>query len=141
MFMKRCSQLKIKRPILDQNTQKPPVLRNKYQLIIWQLLDNPSLLSKTDWGREIKAAKTAWNFYPNLNFWKQLYLGFYLRSLNYLASKEGKKDLFNKINQFRTVQAMKSLHTPDHTFDETKKLAPSTPFSGSINYKDYFKNG
>lgn len=85
-------QIQPKRLIFDKKG-KPPVVKNKYQLMVWQLLKIPDDLSRNEWMREVKIGKDLFEEYPDEKFWSRLDIGFYLNSLAFFKRKEGSEIL------------------------------------------------
>tara|TARA_R100000005_G_C4975929_1_gene187362 strand:- start:97 stop:531 length:435 start_codon:yes stop_codon:yes gene_type:complete len=140
--MKSKPKFNVGRKIKSKKTGRPPVIRNKYQVLIWQLIIDPNNFSQADWSRETKAAKAAWEMYPNLNFWEQLDLGFYLNSLNFLTSKDGKKHLSQKFLDFKVASSVQTKEVVAENFDESKqfdKEIKTKSFPQKLNA--FFKNG
>ncbi len=136
------SKITIGRKILDTNSGKPPVINNKYQALIWQLIQNPSRFSNQDWGREIKCAKEIFDTYPELDFWTSLNLGFYLNSLNFFRKADGRKILNKKITEYRTAMRFGDSSAKDEDkFDNDTKFDKNVKPKEEISYEDFFKRG
>ena len=55
-------QIQPKRLVFDKNGKRP-VVKNKYQLMVWQLLKIPDDLSRVEWMREVKIGKELFEKY------------------------------------------------------------------------------
>ena len=136
------SKFKIGRKIISRFTKKPPALSSPYHVIIWQLIKDPDDFSGVDWAKETQAAKELYLTYPNLKFWSQINLGFYLNSLNFFKGTNGIKHLKKAISEFETSSSISISKVEKEKFDEdrtfNKKISPS---SKPLTYKDFFKNG
>ena len=100
-------QVQPKRLIFDKKGN-PPVVKNKYQLMVWQLLKIPDDLSRNEWMREVKIGKELFEAYPDEEFWSQLDIGFYLNSLAFFKRKEGAevlKEARSKYISFLNIDA------------------------------------
>tara|TARA_Y100001938_G_C7974152_1_gene370884 strand:- start:201 stop:626 length:426 start_codon:yes stop_codon:yes gene_type:complete len=133
-------KFKIGRKIISRLTKKPPVLLSPYHVIIWQLIKNPDDFSGIDWSRETLAAKELYGTYPNVDFWGQLNLGFYLNSLNFFKGKDGVKYLNQAINKFESSSRLDLGDTPAEEFDNAKTFDKKIN-SKPLTLKDFLKNG
>tara|TARA_R100000008_G_scaffold85477_1_gene75533 strand:+ start:1634 stop:2068 length:435 start_codon:yes stop_codon:yes gene_type:complete len=140
--MKKDCKFKIGRKILSRRTDKPPCIKTKYAVLIWQLIKEPNDLCAKDWARETKAAKELFELYPNLDFWSQINLGFYLNSLNFFKNKDGQKHFKKAVEEFEVSCKLKFGKVKEEKFDEQKtfdKDIKSNPKKTS--YIDLFKSG
>jgi hypothetical protein len=133
-------KLKIGRKIISRLTKEPPVLLSPYHVIIWQLIKNPDDFSGVDWGGETLVAKELYRTYPNVNFWGQLNLGFYLNSLNFFKGKDGVKYLNDAINKFESSSRLNLGDAPAEEFDNSKTFDKKIN-SKPLTLKDFLKNG
>lgn len=137
------NKFSIGRKIVSAKTGKPPFIRNKYQVLIWQLIKNPYDFCHAEWGRETKAAKSLYLQYPDINFWKRLDLGFYLNSLNFFNKSDGLRKLREAIQDYELSKKVKfspeekkerveNLETFDKKIENKKQ---------KLKYGDFFKHG
>tara|TARA_Y100000114_G_scaffold144784_1_gene153740 strand:- start:291 stop:722 length:432 start_codon:yes stop_codon:yes gene_type:complete len=132
----------IGRRIISRSTNKQVKPKNQFWVLIWQLIKDPNDFSQVDWARETKASKELFNHYPNVKFWSQLNLGFYLNSLNFFNSSDGVKYLRKAIDEFESVNKIKFEEVKAEKFDESKKFNKSINKNKKpLSYKDLFKNG
>lgn len=137
-------KFRIGRKITSRLTRKPPVLSSPYHVIIWQLIKDPDDFSGVDWSRETQVAKELYTAYPNLKFWSQINLGFYLNSLHFFKGTNGIKHLKKAVLDFETVGSSSVIisEVKKEEFDETKTFNKKiNPSSKPLTYKDFFKNG
>lgn len=132
---------KIYREILSGKTQKPPVLRNKWHVLIWQLVDDPSFFSTGEWIREMGIAKKLWPLCENLDLWSQINLDWYPNSLNFFLSGKGKKVLYKKINEFK-LNSVVDLTLPDPVkYDQSVVFERQKKGLTEVDSKTFLSNG
>lgn len=136
-------QFSVGRKIVSSKTGKPPFIRNKYQVLIWQLIKNPNDFCHIEWSRETKAAKLLYFQYPDINFWRQLDLGFYLNSLNFFSKSDGLRKLREAIDEYELSKKVKF-----STKEKEKRVENLDTFHKEIKtkkqdlrYGDFFKHG
>lgn len=132
---------KIYREILSGKTQKPPVLRNKWHVLIWQLVEDPSFFSTKEWIREMAVAKKLWPLCPSLDFWSQVNLNWYPDSLHYFLSGKGKKIIFKKINEFKLNSAIDIHLPPPIEYDQNSNFERRKKSPNEINRQSFFSHG
>tara|TARA_R100000008_G_C3586401_1_gene172714 strand:- start:2563 stop:2994 length:432 start_codon:yes stop_codon:yes gene_type:complete len=136
------SGFEIGRKIVSRSTNKQVKPKNEFWVLIWQLIKDPNDFSQVDWARETKASKELFNHYPNVKFWSQLNLGFYLNSLNFFNSADGVKHLRKAINEFENANKIQFQQVVGEKFDESKSFDKKIDKKTKpLNYKDFFKNG
>lgn len=134
-------EYKIYREILSGKTQKSPILRNKWHVLIWQLVDDPSFFSTKEWIRDMGVAKKLWPLYPNLEFWSQINLDWYPNSLHYFLSGKGKKTIYKKINEFKLNSTI-DLTLPEPTkYDQTAVFKRQKKALIEVDPKTFLSNG
>jgi predicted methyltransferase len=116
---------KIGRKIQSRTTKRQVQPKNEFGVLIWQLIKDPNDFSQADWGRETKAAKELYNTYPEVKFWSQLNLGFYLNSLNFFNGKDGIKYLREAIEDFERISKIKFSTPTQEEFNENAKFDKS----------------
>ena len=135
--MKKKKQTQPKRLVFDKKGERP-VVRNKYQLMVWQLLKIPTDLSRSEWQREVKIGKELFEMYPDEDFWSQIYIGFYLNSLAFFKRKEGGEIL--KESRTRYLGYSKIQPEPQEKIKlEKDKIGNDTVIQNEgKNFKDIF---
>jgi hypothetical protein len=132
----------IGRKIISRATNKQVKPKNKFWVLIWQLIKDPNDFSNVDWARETRASQQLFIQYPNIKFWSQLNLGFYLNSLNFFNGTDGVKHLRRAITEFESASKLKFTEVREEEFDESRKFDKKIDKdSKPLNYKDLFKNG
>jgi hypothetical protein len=63
-----------------------PVIRNKYQLLVWLFCKAPE---KVNWPNETKVAKELYEQHPEPGFWSSLSMAFKLNTLTFFKSPKG----------------------------------------------------
>lgn len=138
----KSDKLQIGRKIKSRTTGKQVQPKNEFSVLIWQLIKDPNDFSQVDWGRETKASKELWLTYPNIKFWSQLNLGFYLNSLNFFKGKDGVKHLHKAIIEFESNSKMKFVEPTLEQFDNKAKFNKNIDKSAMpISLSSIFKNG
>ena len=136
------NEFKIGRKIESRTTKKQVEPKNKFAVIIWQLIKDPNDFSSVDWSRETKAAKNLFTTYPRVEFWKQINLGFYLNSLNFFNGKDGVKYLKDAIYDFERNLKINFSTPQKEKFDDNAKFNKSIPKSAKpVSLNSIFKNG
>ena len=132
----------IGRKIISRATNKQVKPKNKFWVLIWQLIKDPNDFSNVDWARETKASALLFMQYPNIKFWSQLNLGFYLNSLNFFNGTDGVKHLRRAITEFESASKLKFTEAKEEEFNDSRKFDKKIDKdSKPLNYKDLFKNG
>tara|TARA_B100000131_G_scaffold218972_1_gene210503 strand:- start:239 stop:682 length:444 start_codon:yes stop_codon:yes gene_type:complete len=130
-------QIQPKRLVFDKNG-KQPVVKNKYQLMVWQLLKIPDDLSRGEWMREVKIGKELFEKYPDEEFWSQLDIGFHLNSLAFFKRKEGSEILQEARTKYVGFLSMKT-QPKEKIKLENNKIGNDTVIQRSKKqYKDVF---
>ena len=136
------NEFKIGRKIESRTTKRQVEPKNKFAVIIWQLIKDPNDFSAVDWSRETKAAKNLFTTYPKIEFWQQINLGFYLNSLNFFNGKDGVKYLKDAIDDFERNLKINFSAPKQEKFDEEAKFDKNIPKSAKpISLTSVFKNG
>ena len=133
---------KIGRKIESVKTRKQVYPKNKLWVLIWQLIKDPNDFSQVDWSRETKAAKELFESYPNIQFWSQLNLGFYLNSLNFFKGKDGVKYLREAITEFENASKINFQPKTTEEFDDNIKFDKKIDKSKKpISLNSFLRNG
>lgn len=132
---------KIYREILNGKTQKTPLLRNKWHVLIWQLVDDPSFFSAREWTKEMGIAKKLWPLCDNLEFWSQVNLDWYPNSLNFFLSGKGKKTIYKKINEFKLNSAVDLILPDPVKYDQTAVFERRKKELTEMDSKTFLSNG
>jgi hypothetical protein len=140
--MKSEPKFKLGRKIKSRTTKKQVQPKNKFAVIIWQLIKDPNDFSAVDWSRETKAAKDLFNTYPNIKFWSQINLGFYLNSLNFFNGKDGVKYLRNAVDEFERNLKINFQQAQKEEFNDNANFHKNIDKSTKpMSLSSIFKNG
>jgi hypothetical protein len=132
----------IGRRIESRTTKKQVQPKNEFAVLIWQLVKDPNDFSQVDWGRETKAAKELFSTYPNVEFWSQLNLGFYLNSLNFFKGKDGIKHLRQAITEFQANSKITFSAPIKENFNDEAQFSKNIDKSTKpVSLNSLFKNG
>lgn len=113
-------------------------VKNKYQLLVWLFLSQPTLCS---WPKEIKISKTLLSKYPNLVFWKWLNLDFKLNSLAYFLSSKGKTLLYNKNKFYKKEKDVKLRKAKDYKLRKNKVGVDKKIPNKKLKLFDFIQHG
>ena len=75
--------------IKNDRGEEPKIVK-KNQFLVWKFCKTPD---KINWGREIKLAVELFKKYPDIEFWNDIKLGFFLNSLAWFKTDKGKEFL------------------------------------------------
>ena len=113
-------------------------VNNKYQLLVWLFLAEPTLCS---WPKEIKLSKILLFKYPDLFFWKWVKLNFKLNSLAYFLSSKGKTLLYNKNKFYKKEKDVKLRRTKLYKLRKNKIGVDKKIPNKKLKLFDFIRHG
>ena len=129
---------KLNKNVTDAKRNRP-IIRNKYQYLVWNFIEKAKYFSGNDWKKEIAVAKRLFEKNSDFSFWKSLDLGFNLNSLCWFETARGKEFLEQKNYLFKSTHVN---FTKEKVKYEDKKLGEDrvSPKKKVKNILDLFKD-